>query len=172
MKIDLTKSVGELWLPVEIWENPSTYASSGRNAAKMQRSFSLDAIFSKRILVVEDDRLLSRILNLKLSNAGFDVAVAYDGDAAVERAFSESFVLFILDYRTPGLRGDHVCRKIRSIARYGDTPVFFCTGHSEEAEFDALAIELMVSRRFQKPFSPQKLVEASAEVLGVTAAAT
>jgi DNA-binding response OmpR family regulator len=69
-----------------------------------------------RILVVEDDAQISRVLRLELEHEGYEVETAYDGLAGLEKALKEPD-LVVLDLMLPKLDGMEVCRRIRAKSR-------------------------------------------------------
>lgn len=121
---------------------------------------------AQRILVAEDDRVLSRIVGFNLNQAGFDVTVVRDGRSAVDRARDNLFDLIIVDYQMPRMCGEDVCRAVRSGTLNVDTPFFFCTGKGYELDRDRLDAELNIARFITKPFSPRDLVAAAVETIG------
>src|SRR5690349_12324751 len=76
-----------------------------------------------RILVVEDSSTQSKVLQLVLEAAGHTVAVAADGDTALELFGKDSFDLVISDIVMPGMSGYELCRKIKQAARGHEIPV-------------------------------------------------
>ena len=74
---------------------------------------------SSRILVVDDEPQLRRVLRSTLSALGFVVADAETGEAAFERLREEKFDLVLLDINMPGLSGLETCRAIRERSDVG-----------------------------------------------------
>lgn len=86
----------------------------------------------KRILVVEDDSGISRILELKLTNAGYATTLAKDGEQALELLQKGTFDLMLLDLRMPGMDGFMVMQAMRT--RHDATPVIVCTVLSQDTD--------------------------------------
>ena len=111
-------------------------------------------ISSRRILVVEDDPDISRLLKIHLSDIAFRVDVANNGVDGLNRASNYDYQLIVLDLMLPGLDGLEVCRRLRSMAI--NTPVLMLTAKS--SEFDrVLGLELGADDYLTKPFSIKEL---------------
>jgi two-component system alkaline phosphatase synthesis response regulator PhoP len=80
---------------------------------------------NERILIVEDDASLVRILSDRLRKEGYQVAAARDGTSGYSRAAEQAFELIILDLMLPGESGLEVCRKLRQEGR--TTPILMLT---------------------------------------------
>lgn len=66
-----------------------------------------------KILIVEDESKIARFLELELKYEGYQVEIAGNGRAGLEKALEETTDLIILDVMLPGLNGIEVCRRIR-----------------------------------------------------------
>lgn len=109
---------------------------------------------SKRILVVDDELQIVKVLRAYLEKAGFQVVTAGDGNAAVSvfRHSRPDFV--ILDLNLPGMDGLDVCRTIR---RESNVPMLMLTARVEEAD-RLIGLELGADDYVVKPFSPREVV--------------
>ena len=109
----------------------------------------------KNILIVEDEKKIADTLQIGLSEHGFEVAVAYDGDIGMKIFFGHSFDLVILDLNLPGMNGFELCRAIRR--RNEKIPVIMLTSmgqFSDKTEgYDAGADDYIV-----KPFEFRELL--------------
>lgn len=107
-----------------------------------------------KILIVEDERALNKILADYIKAAGYIPVSVYDGGKAVEICEKETFALILLDVMLPKLDGYEVCRQIK---RYADTPVIMLTAKHEEYDqlngFDSGADDYVT-----KPFSASVLM--------------
>ena len=107
------------------------------------------------IIVIEDDRHISDLVNLYLRNAGFRVLQAADAARGLEFVANEHPALVVLDIGLPGqMDGLEVCRELR---RSTEVPVIFVTARDEEVD-RILGLELGADDYLTKPFSPRELV--------------
>lgn len=109
-----------------------------------------------RILVVDDTKLITKMIHDKLASAGYDVAEAYDGPDALKKL--KSFVpdLVILDLMLPGIDGYQVARSIRQDPQHVRTPIIMLTAKSGIAEKIA-GFEAGADDYLTKPFDPTEL---------------
>lgn len=110
---------------------------------------------SRRILVVEDDVDIARLVELHLRDGGYEVSLAYDGDAGLGLALSTPFDLIILDLLLPGVDGLEICRRLRAASRY--TPILMLTSRSSEID-RVLGLEIGADDYLTKPFSIRELL--------------
>ncbi|MCB9010209.1 MAG: response regulator transcription factor [Actinobacteria bacterium] len=113
------------------------------------------------ILVVDDERAIRRLLRMYLSDAGFTVAEAADGDQALEQVRRGGIDLMLLDLMIPGVDGFEVTRRLREIA---NIPVIMVTARTEEAH-RVTGLELGADDYVTKPFSPIEVVARVKAVL-------
>jgi DNA-binding response OmpR family regulator len=115
-----------------------------------------------RILVIEDDPDIARMIALNLRNEGFEVTVEGDADSGLVRLARERHNLLVLDLMLPGLDGLHVCREVRKRAEY--LPIIIVSAKSAEAH-RILGLELGADDYVAKPFSLHELVARVRAVL-------
>jgi two-component system phosphate regulon response regulator PhoB len=111
-----------------------------------------------RVLVVEDQRHLSRYLQYILERAGYDVSVAFDGEQAL--AAVESFLpdAVLLDPILPGISGLDVLRRVRANRKYRDLVVLMLLANSHPY----LGVESQkagANFHFTKPIAPKTLLQ-------------
>lgn len=111
-----------------------------------------------RILVVEDNPAMSRVIAFNLARAGFEVITAGDGREAWEQVQQISFDLIVTDQQMPRMEGLDCCRRLRELEQYRETPVILLTAKALELDRQELADEFGVTAVFMKPFSPIELV--------------
>ncbi len=109
-----------------------------------------------RILVVDDDENIRRVLTFALKKGNYEVLTAADGSEGLQLALTSEPDLIILDLHMPGLSGLEVCQQIRSSPRLAQVPVLILSATREMAEFRS-AQELGAVMFIPKPFQPQKL---------------
>ena len=110
---------------------------------------------SRKILVVEDNKDLARLLELHLRDLTYDVDLAFDGDAGWTQITSQPYDLIILDLMLPGIDGLEICRRLRSQPAY--TPILMLTSKSTELD-RVLGLELGADDYVTKPFSIRELM--------------
>lgn len=111
-----------------------------------------------RILVVDDEEDVVRLLEFRLSKEGFDVICCGDGQTAITLTEQHKPDLVILDIMMPLMDGMEVLRQIRSRRATSKIPVIMLTAKTSSVAVDE-ARQLWVSDYIMKPFDPEKLVE-------------
>jgi len=110
---------------------------------------------AKRVLVIEDDRDLSSLVSINLTQAGLAAETAADGQAGLKRALAGGYALIVLDLMLPGLDGLEVCKAIRRVD--AGVPILMLTAKSEELD-KVLGLELGADDYVTKPFGVRELV--------------
>jgi DNA-binding response OmpR family regulator len=108
-----------------------------------------------RILLVEDDRSISRFLMKGLAEERHVVDLVENGLTAEERAYSGEYDVIILDVMLPGLNGVDVCRRLRSLAV--DTPIIILTARTDTPD-RVSALDAGADDYLTKPFSFDELL--------------
>lgn len=107
-----------------------------------------------KILVVDDEEPIAKILEFNLRKEGYDVIVANDGEKAVELAFSEDPDLILLDLMLPKKDGMEVCREVRA---QKNIPIIMLTAKNSEID-KVLGLEFGADDYVTKPFSTRELM--------------
>ena len=108
-----------------------------------------------KILVVDDEARMRKLVKDFLANKGFYVEEAGDGEEAVDKFFAQKDIaLVLLDVMMPKMDGWEVLKTIR---KYSQVPVFMLTARSEERD-ELQGFSLGVDEYISKPFSPKILV--------------
>jgi DNA-binding response OmpR family regulator len=108
----------------------------------------------QRILVVDDEPSIRKIVEYALKDAGFQVVTAARGDEALDVLSRDSVDLVVLDLMLPGIDGLEVCRRIRAER---NVPIIMLSARGEEVD-KVLGLELGADDYVTKPFSPRELV--------------
>jgi DNA-binding response OmpR family regulator len=110
------------------------------------------------VLLVDDDPVITRLLEVNFRLVGFRVAAVSRGDVALERARAVPPDAVVLDVMLPGLGGYDVCRQMREIPSLAEVPVVFLTARAPDEGENALG-GLGPVDFVGKPFEPAELVE-------------
>ena len=114
-----------------------------------------------RVLGVEDEESFSDALTFMLEREGYEVAVAADGNAAIEEFEKSSADILLLDLMLPGLPGTEVCRQIRTRSQ---VPIIMLTAKDGEVD-KVVGLELGADDYVTKPFSSRELLARIRAVL-------
>lgn len=108
-----------------------------------------------KILVVDDESRMRKLVNDFLSKHGYKVIEAVDGEDALDKFYTDKDIsLIILDVMMPKMNGYEVCRQIRKDSKI---PIVMLTAKSEEND-ELMGFDLGVDEYISKPFSPKILV--------------
>ncbi len=107
-----------------------------------------------RVLVVDDEQALARLVGDYLTRDGFDVTIVADGLAAVDAARTRTPDVVVLDLGLPGLDGIEVCRRLRT---FSDCYVIMLTARVDEID-KLIGLSVGADDYVTKPFSPRELV--------------
>ncbi|MEE9724154.1 response regulator transcription factor [Listeria seeligeri] len=107
-----------------------------------------------RVLVVDDEDRIRRLLKMYLERENYRIEEASDGDEALDMALNNNYEVILLDLMMPGKDGIEVCRELRE---YKSTPVVKLTAKGEEAN-RVQGFEVGADDYIVKPFSPREVV--------------
>lgn len=124
----------------------------------------------QKILVVEDEKNIVRVVTYALAREGYKVSAAKDGAEALEKVRHERPDLVILDLMLPTVDGLEVCRQLRADPTTVRLPIIMVTAKTQEAD-RVVGLELGADDYLPKPFSPRELVARVKAVLRRAAAA-
>ena len=120
-----------------------------------------------KILVVDDESRMRKLVRDFLVRKGYEVLEAGDGEEALEKFYEDKEIaLIILDVMMPKMDGWEVCREVR---RESKVPIIMLTARSDERD-ELLGFELGVDEYISKPFSPKILVARVEAILRRTSA--
>jgi DNA-binding response OmpR family regulator len=109
----------------------------------------------KRVLIVEDDADIAELMRMHLSDEGYAIERAADGQRGVQLLETGQWDALVLDLMLPGIDGLEICRRARAMARY--TPIIITSARSSEVH-RILGLELGADDYLAKPFSVLELV--------------
>src|SRR5438093_4034999 len=111
----------------------------------------------ERVLIVDDDPDIQRLISYNLSQAGYDVTTAATGRTALDAVYGDPPDLIILDLMLPDIDGLEVCRTLRQRQNSAAIPIIMLTARGEEID-RVVGFELGADDYVMKPFSPRELV--------------
>jgi DNA-binding response OmpR family regulator len=118
-----------------------------------------------KVLAVDDDPVILRLIEVNLSLEGFEVALAAGGDDALAQAREVDPDVILLDVMMPGVTGWEVARRLKDDAATTATPLVFLSARTEEND-RRKGQELGVAAFVSKPFDPVELVDTIRRVAG------
>ena len=107
-----------------------------------------------RVLLVDDDVQLCKLLAERLSTEGYTIDTVHDGSRGLESALSMEYSLVVLDLMLPGLGGLDVLRRLRKVS---PIPVLILTARGEDSD-RILGLEMGADDYLPKPFNPRELI--------------
>jgi DNA-binding response OmpR family regulator len=109
----------------------------------------------KNVLVIEDDKNISDLVQIHLKDLGCTVTNAFDGETGLNNALNGTYDLIVLDLMLPKIDGLEICRQIRSRENY--TPILMLTAKSEELD-KVLGLEFGADDYLTKPFGVREFI--------------
>src|SRR5690242_8278692 len=111
----------------------------------------------KKILAVDDERHIVRLVEVNLQRAGYEVVTAYDGREALEKVKSESPDLVVLDVMMPYMDGFEVLKNLKADPTTAEIPVIMLTAKAQDADVFR-GWQSGVDCYLTKPFNPMELI--------------
>lgn len=111
----------------------------------------------KKILAVDDERHIVRLVQVNLERAGFEVVTAFDGKEALEKVESENPDLVVLDVMMPYMDGFEVLKELRKNQATRSLPVIMLTAKAQDADVFR-GWQSGVDCYLTKPFNPMELI--------------
>jgi two-component system, OmpR family, alkaline phosphatase synthesis response regulator PhoP len=118
----------------------------------------------KKILIVDDEPHVIRLLSFMLKKDGYDVTTAENGEMGVIRAREIKPDLMFLDVMMPKMNGHEVCRTVKADPELSQTRIVMLTASGQEADRER-GISLGVDEFITKPFSPRKVSQLVKDIL-------
>src|SRR5436305_10241619 len=111
-----------------------------------------------RVLVIEDERALTKVLTYNLEREGYETIVAHDGQEGLRKAQTLLPDVIILDLMLPGMDGLEVCRQLRAGEQTRNVPILMLTAKAEETD-QVVGFSLGADDYVTKPFSVKVLLQ-------------
>ncbi len=124
------------------------------------------ADLQKKILVIDDEEDMQKLLKVRLEQESFQVVTAGDGDVGLKAAEQELPDLIILDIMMPKVDGFSCLKDIRNLPKTKNIPVLILSGKEEEKVRDLFAFQ-KISGYIEKPFELDDLIAKVKEVLKI-----
>lgn len=114
----------------------------------------------KKVLVVDDEKLIVKGIRFSLEQDGMEVDTAYDGEEALQKASSQEYDLILLDIMLPKLTGFEVCQQIRE---FSNVPIVMLTAKGDDMD-KILGLEYGADDYITKPFN---ILEVKARIKAI-----
>ena len=111
-----------------------------------------------RILLVDDEPSIVKMVGKRLEVEGFEVLIATDGQDGLDKARAESPDLIVLDLMLPKLNGYEICTMLKQDSRYQKIPIVLFTAKAQEKD-EKIGMECGANAYVRKPFRAQELLE-------------
>lgn len=115
---------------------------------------------ARKVLVVDDEKLIVKGIRFSLEQDGMDVDCAYDGEEALKRAEENHYDMILLDVMLPKMNGFEVCQRIREFSR---VPIIMLTARSDDMD-KILGLEYGADDYITKPFN---ILEVKARIKAI-----
>ncbi len=118
----------------------------------------------EKILIVEDEKDIIKMLEYNLKKEGFKIIAASDGEDVLDTALRQHPDLILLDLMLPGINGLEVCKTLKKEAKTASIPIIMLTAKSKESD-KIVGLELGADDYITKPYSPRELIARIKAVL-------
>ena len=116
---------------------------------------------SRKVLVVDDEKLIVKGVRFSLEQDGMEVDCAYDGEEALEKIQNNEYDIVLLDIMLPKLDGFQVCQQVRE---FSDVPILMLTAKGDDMD-KILGLEYGADDYITKPFN---ILEVKARIKAIT----
>jgi len=123
-------------------------------------------VTTKRVLAVDDERFVVRMIEDILREGGIEALSAFSGEEAVEKTRAEQPDLVLLDWMMPGMSGLEACRALKVDPRTAHIPIIILTAKAQASDEEE-AKRAGAIDHLTKPFSPRKLLQLIEGYLGL-----
>lgn len=115
-----------------------------------------------KVLIIDDDPSLRRLVQVVFDRDGFDTFLAHEGSEGVSLALMNPPNIIILDIMMEGLHGFEVCKMLRANSSMRRTAIIIMSGRSYKPDID-MAMELGADSYIVKPFSSEEILKIAIE---------
>ena len=120
---------------------------------------------SKKILIADDEAHIRHVLSMKLSNAGYEIVTASDGEEALEVCLEEKPDLMCTDYQMPFMSGLELCQELQTHEETRGMPILMLTARGFDIEAHQRSAGGILDV-LSKPFSPREVLAKVQELIG------
>ncbi|MDD5194571.1 MAG: response regulator [Candidatus Omnitrophica bacterium] len=121
---------------------------------------------AKKVLVVDDEPDVLKVVSFRLKKAGYEVLTAVNGKIAIDLILEDKPDLIILDLRMPVMDGYEVCTKIKADETLKKIPVILLTASSGGSNITEKMVELKADDCMIKPFNADELLKKVQKFIG------
>jgi DNA-binding response OmpR family regulator len=119
----------------------------------------------KKILIVDDEPDVLKMIAFRVKKAGYEIATAFDGEKALEAVSKDRPDLILLDLRLPRIDGWEVCRRLKADEKFSSIPIVILSASVSSLNSDKTK-ELEAEDYLLKPFEPVVLLEKIKNLIG------
>ena len=121
---------------------------------------------AKKIYVIEYDKFLRELITQKLSNEGYDVSEAVDGEKGIEMVKQEKPDLILLDLILPGIDGFEVLARIKSDPDISETPIIILSNLGQKEDIERGLKMGAADYLIKAHFTPEEIIKKINDILG------
>ncbi len=121
---------------------------------------------AKKILVVDDEPDILKVVTFRLRKAGYEIITAEDGQKALNLIKTQRPDLVLLDLRLPVIDGSEVCKQVKADDEVKNIPIILLTATSHINKIADKAKELKADDYLIKPFDPEELLKRVKKFIG------
>lgn len=114
---------------------------------------------AKKILIIEDDKFLRRVITQKLTKEGYDISEAIDGEKGIKKLEEKKVDLVLLDLILPGIDGFEVLAKLKKNPKLSKIPVIILSNLGQKEDIDKGLKMGAVDYLIKAHFTPGEIIE-------------
>jgi DNA-binding response OmpR family regulator len=122
---------------------------------------------AKKVLIIEDDPAISRLVDFSLKNEGYETATASNGLDGIRKAKYETPDLVILDVMLPGMDGFEICHRLRTESDTEKLPILMFSAKAQEID-KTTGIKVGADDYLPKPAAPEEIIKRVEKLLAKT----